>query len=163
MRGAPFTWIGLDWIGLDWIDEESAGRRGHNFSSLESLLTLFLSCRASQTFQNTTMTNAMTMKLATISCRGIAGGSKSVRVPIRTTKGMPTIKKYRICRHIAQMGSFLSVLLLMCQCWLGVKATSPCLRTVGFQSYSSCSHWCCSFAQWFVAWPRTGLYNALLP
>jgi len=86
-------WIGLDWIGLDWIDEESGCRPGHYCSSLESLLTLFLSCRASQTFQNTTMTKAMTMKLATISCRGIAGGSKSVRVPIRTTKGMPTIKK----------------------------------------------------------------------
>jgi hypothetical protein len=86
-------WIGLDWIGLDWIDEESACRRGHNFSSLESLLTLFLSCRASQTFQNTTMTNAMTMKLATISCKGIAGGSKSVRVPMSTSNGIPTIKK----------------------------------------------------------------------
>ena len=86
-------WTGLDWTGLDWIDEESACRRGHYFSSLESLLTLFLSCRASQTFQNTTMTKAMIIKLATISCRGIAGGSKSVRVPMSTTNGIPTIKK----------------------------------------------------------------------
>ena len=47
------------------------------FFSSASFIAFFFSFRTSQIFQKTTITKATTIKFATISCRGIAGGFRS--------------------------------------------------------------------------------------